>query len=67
MTSSVPDSAAPHDSVSIQPKGRLFYGWIIVGVMAATAALSMALGGLNFGFFIKPIGDELGVGRATFG
>src|SRR4051812_957061 len=67
MTSSVPLSAASDDSESIQPKDRLVYGWVIVGVMAATAALSMSLGGLNFGFFIKPIGDELGVGRATFG
>ena len=46
---------------------RFFYGWVIVAVMAAVGALSMALGSLNFGLFIKPMGDELGVGRATFG
>ncbi|MCC6630240.1 MAG: MFS transporter, partial [Chloroflexi bacterium] len=45
----------------------LFYGWIIVAVMAASGALSMALGSLNFGLFIKPMGDELGIGRAVFG
>ena len=38
-----------------------------VGVMAAVGCLSMALGTLNFGLFIKPMGDELGIGRATFG
>lgn len=47
--------------------GGAFYGWTIVAVMAAVGALSMALGNLNFGLFIKPMGDELGVGRATFG
>ncbi len=46
---------------------RLFYGWIIVGVMAASGAVSMAMGSLNFGLFIKPMGDELGIGRAAFG
>ena len=46
---------------------RFFYGWIIVGVMAATGAVSMGMGSLNFGLFIKPMGDELGIGRAAFG
>ena len=50
---------------SAQP--RFFYGWVIVGVMAAAGGLTMALGALNFGLFIKPMGDELGVGRAIFG
>src|SRR5829696_4190762 len=48
-------------------RDELFYGWVIVAVMAVVGALSMALGGLNFGLFIKPMGDELGIGRATFG
>jgi hypothetical protein len=48
-------------------RGRLFYGWVIVAVMAAVGALSMALGSLNFGLFVKPMGDELGIGRAIFG
>ena len=50
-------------------KGRepLFYGWVIVAVMAATGAVSMGMGSLNFGLFIKPMGDELGIGRAAFG
>jgi hypothetical protein len=36
---------------------RLFYGWAIVGVLAVTSALTMAMGALNFGLFIKPIGS----------
>ena len=35
--------------------------------MATVGALSMALGSLNFGLFVKPMGDELGIGRAIFG
>ncbi len=56
------------EQVSPAPRpARFFYGWVIVAVMGAVGALSMALGSLNFGLFIKPMGDELGVGRATFG
>ena len=46
---------------------KLFYGWVIVGVMASANAASMAMASLNFGLFIRPMGDELGVGRAMFG
>ena len=35
--------------------------------MAASGAVSMAMGSLNFGLFIKPMGDQLGIGRAAFG
>ena len=35
--------------------------------MAASGAASMAMGSLNFGLFIKPMGDDLGIGRAYFG
>ena len=48
-------------------KPKYFYGWNIVIVMALTSSLSMALGGLNFGLFIKPMGDELLIGRSFFG
>ena len=44
-----------------------FYGWVIVLVMASVGAMSMGMGSLNFGLFIKPMGDELGIGRAYFG
>ena len=46
---------------------RFFYGWVIVGVMAASTAGSMSMATLNFGLFIKPMGDDLGIGRAAFG
>lgn len=49
------------------PREKLFYGWVIVGVMGAAGALSMAMGTLNYGLFIKPMGDDLGIGRSVFG
>lgn len=55
--------------VKSEEEGRpkYFYGWVIVAVMAATGAVSMGMGSLNFGLFIKPMGDDLGIGRAAFG
>ncbi|MXX53168.1 MAG: MFS transporter [Dehalococcoidia bacterium] len=47
--------------------GRFFYGWVIVGVMAVSSAVSMAKGTLNFRLFVKPMGDDIGFGRAAFG
>ena len=58
-------SAEPQSSADEQP--RFFYGWLIVIVMGASGAVSMAMGSLNFGLFIKPMGDDLGIGRAAFG
>jgi MFS family permease len=60
--------AGEHNEASLgRRQARFFYGWVIVAVMAATGALSMALGTLNFGLFVKPMGDDLGIGRAIFG
>ena len=59
------DTADPQSAG--EPDRRLYYGWVIVGVMAAAGAVSMAMGALNFGLFIKPMGDDLGIGRAVFG
>lgn len=50
-----------------EQSGAFFYGWVIVAVMASSGAVSMAMGSLNFGLFIKPMGDELGIGRSSFG
>jgi MFS family permease len=47
--------------------GRLYYGWIIVAVMSLAGAVTMAMGTLNLGLFVKPMGEELGISRATFG
>jgi len=35
--------------------------------MAVSSAVSMGMGSLNFGLYIKPMGDDLGIGRAAFG
>ena len=69
--SEVPDHnssepAGSDDQVEVARK-KPFYGWYIVGVMACASAVSMGMGSLNFGLFIKPMGDELGIGRAMFG
>jgi sugar phosphate permease len=48
-------------------KPKYFYGWNIVLIMAITSSMTMALGTLNFGLFIKPMGDELNIGRSYFG
>ena len=50
-----------------EERPRFFYGWVTVFVMGASGAVSMAMGSLNFGLFIKPMGDDLGIGRAAFG
>ncbi|NQW18691.1 MAG: MFS transporter [Chloroflexi bacterium] len=55
------------NSGTSRSKKTFFYGWKIVGVMGTAAAVSMGMGTLNFGLFIKPMGDELGIGRSTFG
>ena len=49
------------------PHRRFFYGWVIVGVMSLVGALSMTLATLNFVVFIRPMGNELHIGRAMFG
>lgn len=46
---------------------RIYYGWVIAATMGAVGACSMGLATLNFGLFIKPMGDELGIGRTAFG
>ena len=59
-----------HDLVTEpEPQGKegLFYGWVIVGVMAIARSLGLAMGTLNFGLFIVPMGNELGIGRSAFG
>lgn len=46
---------------------RIFYGWVVVAVMSLASAVSMGMGSLNFGLYIKPMGDQLGISRASFG
>jgi MFS family permease len=49
------------------PQSKLYYGWIIAAVLAAANAIGMGMATLNMGFFIKPMGDDLGISRAEFG
>ena len=35
--------------------------------MAIASAVSMGMGSLNFGLYIKPMGEQLGIGRSSFG
>ena len=46
---------------------NIYYGWVIVIVMAISTAATMGMGSLNFGLFINPMGTELNIGRSTFG
>jgi MFS family permease len=47
--------------------GRVYYGWVIVAVMSIAGATVIGLGTVNFGLFIKPMSEELGISRASFG
>lgn len=60
-------AAADGPTGSRQERPRLFYGWVVVAALAVIGGTSMALAGFNFGLFIRPMGDDLGINRATFG
>lgn len=46
---------------------RLFYGWVIVAAMFIINFAGMATGNLTLGLFVIPMGEALGMSRATFG
>ena len=49
-------------------RGRPFYyGWVIVGAFFVLNAAGQASGTLNFGFFVIPIAEELGLSRQAIG
>ena len=48
-------------------KPRIFYGWVIVSGAALIGLAASAMAGLNFGFFIIPMGEELGIDQSFFG
>jgi MFS family permease len=60
-----PGAARQRHEPAGQP--RFFYGWLIVTVLSLISMVSMSMGGLSFGLFIKPMGDDLALGRAAFG
>jgi len=45
----------------------LFYGWVVIVALAVISCFSMAFATLNFGLFIRPMGDQLGITRTSFG
>ena len=59
--------SCPRVSIEERLHGRVYYGWVIVVVMGIAGASIMALGTVNFGLFIKPMSEELGISRASFG
>lgn len=59
--------SSPLSAAGASTPQRFYYGWVITGVMATAGMLSIAMGTLNFGLFIKPMGDELDIGRSAFG
>ena len=46
-----------------QPSPRFYYGWIIVGAMFAVNVAVHASANFTFGFFLKPMSEDLGVSR----
>ena len=64
--SGLPLSRAPRAARSAD-SGGIFYGWVIVGSLFLFNALGQASGTLNFGLFVIPISEELGMSRQTIG
>jgi MFS family permease len=46
---------------------RLYYGWVVVATLFVVNFATQATGTLNLGFFIIPMGSDLGILRAMFG
>ena len=46
---------------------RLFYGWYIVIGLGTVGMVSGGMGGINFGLFIPPMSEGLGIKHSFFG
>lgn len=46
---------------------RIYYGWVIVAGLSLVGAVNMSLGGVNFGSFIAPMRNDLGISNTVFG
>ena len=55
------------ESSSNSHRTKTFYGWYIVAGLASVGAVSAGMGGVNFGLFIPPMSEELGIKHAVFG
>ena len=49
-----------------RPRGRIYYGWYIVGAALATNGMSACLQGYSTGVFFVPMTDDLGWSRTEF-
>lgn len=47
--------------------GRFYYGWVIVAAFFVLNAAGQASGTLNFGLFVIPMAEELGLSRQAIG
>jgi MFS family permease len=47
------------------PPHRIYYGWVIVGVMWLVSLASQASATFTFGLFVLPMSNDLGVSRAA--
>lgn len=47
--------------------GGIYYGWVIVGTFFLLNVAGQASGTLNFGLFVIPISEELGLSRQMIG
>jgi MFS family permease len=47
--------------------GKPFYGWIIVSALSVAGGFTMSMGIGNFGVFVAPMQESLGIGSAPFG
>ncbi len=52
---------------SYQKKKGLFYGWYIVAGLATISMVSVGMGGMNLGLFVRPLHDELGISQQYIG
>ncbi len=48
-------------------KPKIYYGWVVATSLMVTGIMGIAMGVLNLGLFINPMGADLGISKATFG
>jgi len=46
---------------------NVYYGWYIVVGLSMVSLVSVSMAGINFGFFIRPMQDSLGINESMFG
>ncbi len=56
----------PHLSQPDPPQKRLYYGWVIVGVISFIGLVQSSQFGATVGVFIKPVTEDFGWSRSSF-